>query len=281
MGQSLPDIAAINIHLTQCLQNASLDVPVLPEAAQKVITLTQDPDSDAEQIANIIQSDPTLGGHVMRIANSAAYTPNSNLVSIQQAIARLGMVEITTIALSTSMNSKLFRAPGYEHHISDIWKHALASAFWSKETARAMRSNVEAAFLCGLLHSIGRPVILQCIADVNSESSAFSKDDLDAIYHQFECEYSESVAKSWGLPELVKDSICYRDDFTDDSASAEIAATVQFGCRLAEQMIRGDIQLESLLDAPELCLVNLYPDEIEKLIEKRATVESNMQSLAS
>ena len=281
MGQSLPDIAAINIYLTECLNNKSLDVPVLPEAAQKVIQLTQDPESNAEQIAKIIQSDPTLGGHVMRIANSAAYTPNSNLVSIQQAIARLGMVEISTIALSTSMSSKLFKAPGYESHINDIWTHALASAFWSKETARSMRSNVEAAFLCGLLHSIGRPVILQAIAESNEGKSPATKEALADIYEQFECAYSETVAERWGLPVLVKESICYRDNFEDDSASAEIAATVQFGCRLATQMIAGEIDIESLLDVPELSLVNLYPDEIEKLIEKTATVKSNMQALAS
>ena len=123
--------------LKTIVENGDIDVPVLPETAHKVMTLTQDPDSDALQLANIIQSDPTMGGHVMRIANSAAYTPNSNLVSIEQAIARLGMSEISNIALSTSLNSKIFDTPGYETHIDTIWKHSLATALWSKEVARA------------------------------------------------------------------------------------------------------------------------------------------------
>jgi len=281
MGQSLPDVAAINIHLTQCLQNESLEVPVLPEAAQNVIALTQDPDSNAEDIAKIIQSDPTLGGHVMRIANSAAYTPNSNLVSIQQAIARLGMIEISTIALSTSMNSKIFKAPGYEQHIKAIWQHALASAFWSKETARAMRSNVEAAFLCGLLHSIGRPVILQSIADINHDAKALDEEVLAGIYQQFEYGFSNTVAERWGLPELVKDTIGYRANFEENSPSAELAATVHFGSRLAAQMLAENMQLDDLLNVPELGLVNLYPDQIETLLTKEPTVKSNMQALAS
>ena len=281
MGQSLPDIATINIHLTQCLQKNNVDVPLLPEAAQKVIALTQDPDSNAGQIAKIIQSDPALGGHVMRIANSAAYTPNSNLVSIQQAIARLGMVEISTIALSTSMSGKLFKAPGYEKHINSIWSHAIATAFWSKETARAMRSNVEAAFLCGLLHSIGRPVILQAIADISESTTPLDETTLNDIYQQFEHNFSSTVAERWGLPELVKESISYRDNFEQCSPVAELAATICFGQHLATQMLDGNMQLDTLLDLPELTLVNLYPDEIETLLTKESTVKSNIQALAS
>ncbi|MFT6388985.1 MAG: HD-like signal output (HDOD) protein [Cellvibrionaceae bacterium] len=123
-----------------------VDVPVSPETAHCVMMLTQDTGSDAAQLANIIQSDPTMGSHVMRIGNSAAYTPNSNLVSIQQAVARLSILEISNIALSTSLDSKMFNAPGYEQTIAIIWQHAVAADLWSKEVARSMRSIVEAAF---------------------------------------------------------------------------------------------------------------------------------------
>jgi HD-like signal output (HDOD) protein len=70
------------------LLKKSLDVPMLPETANKVMALTQDPESNAQQLSAVIQSDPTIAGHVMRIANSSAYTPNSNLASIQQLIAK-------------------------------------------------------------------------------------------------------------------------------------------------------------------------------------------------
>jgi HD-like signal output (HDOD) protein len=78
----------------------------------------------------------------MRIANSSAYTPNSNLVSIQQAVTRLGTIEISNIAFLTFINSKIFKARGDEKHIEVIWQHALATALWAKEVARAMRSEV-------------------------------------------------------------------------------------------------------------------------------------------
>ena len=141
------NLNAARQHLKELLDTGNIVVPILPECAQQVMTLTQDPESDAEQLANIIQRDPSLGGHVMRIANSAAYTPNSNLVSIQQAITRLGMSEISQIAISIALNGKTFTAHGFDHEITAIWQEALATALWSKEISRAIRNNVEAAFM--------------------------------------------------------------------------------------------------------------------------------------
>ena len=73
------------------MDKGGIQVPLLPEVANKVVTLSQNPESDAIQLAQLIQSDPSLAAHVMRIANSAACTPTASLVSLQQAITRLGM----------------------------------------------------------------------------------------------------------------------------------------------------------------------------------------------
>ncbi len=268
--------------LSSAIESGNIEVPILPETAQRVIALTQDPDSDASQLAAIIQSDPMMGGHVMRIANSAAYTPNSNLVSIQQAVARLGMVEISNIALSTSLNSKMFHAPGYDQHITIIWQHALATALWSKEVARAMRSNVEAAFLCGLLHSIGQPVILQTIAESKNQLSPMSDDELKPLYEEFESPYCQVVAKEWGLPEIVAEAIGFYKNFNEAPSKSDLAPTIFFGSQLATLMLHPDtIEKETIMHSPALDIVNLYPDEVTALLEKEATIKTSMETLSS
>ena len=124
------------------IERNQLEVPMLPEVAGKVVRLTQDPESDASELAKLIQSDQTLAGHVMRVANSAAYSPNSSMVSLQQAITRLGMKLIAEIALGASINSTLFNTPGFEKHISYELKYSLAAGIWAKEVARSCRKNV-------------------------------------------------------------------------------------------------------------------------------------------
>lgn len=281
MDYSSPHIEKSASELKEAIAQGKVDVPVLPEVAQKVMALAQDPESDAPQLAAIIQTDPTMGGHVMRIANSAAYTPSSNLVSIQQAIARLGMVEISNIALSTSINSKMFNAPGYDTHIAMIWKHALATALWSKEVARMMRSNVEAAFLCGLLHSIGRPVILQTIADTSGQETLLSHEALDELYKLFESAYAKAVANEWGLPTLVAEAIGFYKHFSDAPSASELAATIAFGNQLANLMLYPDTTNKDLiLNSSALALINLYPDEINTLIDKQPDIKTGMDTLS-
>ncbi len=283
MGYNSSYAQSIADQLAATIKAEKIDVPVLPDVANRVLVLTQDPESDAEQLAKIIQSDPTLGGHVMRIANSAAYTPNSNLVSLQQAITRLGMNEISSIALSTSLNSKIFKAPGYEKHIENIWHHALVTALWSKEIARSLRTNVEAAFLCGLLHSIGKPVILQTISDFRMSSDAIMDEfDLDKLFQEYESAVSATVSKEWGLPEIVGEAITYYNTFNDAPTAADIAATVLFGSQMATHMIAPEtLPKETLIESPALELVNLYPDEVAELIEKTPTIKSGVDALTT
>ena len=268
--------------LAASIEAGNIDVPVLPDVANRVLVLTQDDESDAAQLANIIQSDPTLGGHVIRIANSAAYTPNSNIVSLQQAITRLGMVEISNIALATSLNSKLFKAPGYEQHIANIWQHSVVTGVWSKEIARKLRNNVEAAFLCGLLHSIGKAVILQTISDFRSTKDSIMGDyDLQKLFEECEAPVSAHVAKEWELPEIVGEAITYYKSFQEAPTAAEVAATVLFGSQMAHHMLHpDDFTLEQLTDSPALELVNLYPDEVQELLDKTDSVKSSVEALS-
>ena len=277
------DIKSACAQLNEMLSLNNIDVPILPETAHKVLALTQDPESNAEQLSAVIQSDPTIAGHVMRIANSSAYTPNSNLVSIQQAVTRLGMIEISNIAFLTSVNSKIFKAPGYEKHIEVIWQHALATALWSKEVARAMRSNVEAAFLCGLLHSIGKSVILQTIAEAEPAIGALSDNPLEEIFTEFESQYSEVVTTQWKLPQIVAIAISFHKDFNSAPTQPELAATVAFSAQLASLMLKkasSKADEDSLLESPALSLINLYPDEVATLMNKKDIIKTAMSALS-
>jgi HD-like signal output (HDOD) protein len=275
-GQSIAD------QLAAAITAKDISVPVLPDVTYRVFSLTQSSDSDAEQLAKVIQSDPTLGGHVIRIANSAAYTPNSNLVSLQQAITRLGMIEISNIAISTSLNSRIFKAPGYEKNIADIWHHSLVTAVWSKEIARSLRTNVEAAFLCGLLHSIGKAVILQTITDFRSSNdSIMGEYDLQKLYNDYEGPIAQVVADEWELPQIIAEAMTHYKQFNEAPTAKEIAAIVFFASQIASHMIDPEqYNLETISTSRALEVVNLYPDEVTSLLNKAETVKSSIAALS-
>jgi len=268
--------------LEQQLISKQVDVPLLPDVASRVLSLSSDPDSDAAQLAKLIQSDQALAGHVMRIANSAAYTPNASMVSLQQAIARLGMNLITEIALAASVNAKLFKAPGFESRIAEIWSHALCTALWGKEISRASKKNVEASFLCGLLHSIGRPAILQCLAELEVKHEAtLDQDEARLLEDHYHVAFGEAIVERWGMPVIVQQSVKYYLNYQESETNSEQATVIHAASKVAEQMLwpKDGEDLTSLKEDSVFADLNLYADEIDMLFEKEDVVKAGLEAM--
>ena len=265
------------------IDEGSMEVPLLPEVASKAIALTQDPDSDAAALARLIQSDPTLAAHVMRTANSAAYTPNASMVSLQQAIARLGMNLITDIAVAASINTRMFHAPGHEQRINTIWKHALTSALWGKEIARSCRMNVETAFLCGLLHSIGQPVILQTACDIAVNNKLqLIPEDIDQLLQQLHIEAGACVLNYWGMPTIICEALEYFNNYSDAPLASGPATITNAAALFATHSLNPDqFTEEQLMQAEVLADLNLYQEDIQNLLDKRDIIISGLEAMSA
>jgi len=268
--------------LEQLIERNVIDVPILPEVANKALLLAQNPESDARDMANLIQGDQSLAGHVMRIANSAAYTPLSNLVSLQQAIARLGMGVISEIALTAAIGAKFFNTPGYEDYVEGIWRHAVATSLWSKEIARNCRSNVEVAFLAGLLHSIGRPAVIQSILEIaKNHQFNLSDDDVHQLENRYCKRISETVIKLWKMPTLVIEAINFYDNYEQSTSTVNQAAQVNAGLQFATHMLAPEaVSRAAVLALPALTTLNMYQDEIETLLNQTQVISARMEGLA-
>jgi HD-like signal output (HDOD) protein len=268
-------------HLEKLVGERKIEVPMLPEIASRVLALSNDPDSDAAQLAKLIQGDQALAGHVMRIANSAAYTPNASMVSLQQAIARLGMGVITEISLLASLNSKMFNAPDFKDRIAEIWSHALCTAFWGKEVARTSKKNVEASFLCGLLHSIGRPVVLQSISEFKRDNKvSISNEEALSLEQLFHVAFGVVVVDKWGMPAIVQESVQHYQNYSDAKTSAEQAMVINAAAQLASEMLKPEeSNFDEILSGVVFADLNLYEDDIETLKSKEETITSGLEAM--
>lgn len=269
--------------LEHLINRGGIEVPMLPEVANKALLLAQNPDSDASEMATLIQSDQSLAGHVMRIANSAAYTPMSNLVSLQQAIARLGMGVISEIALTAAIGAKMFNTPGYEKYVGGVWFHALATSLWAKEVARHCRSNVEVAFLAGLLHSIGRPAILQTIIELaKKEQIQLTEQDIHQLENTYCHRVSEAVVYLWKMPTLVIEAVSSYTDYNNAISTSTQAAQVTVGARFATYMLTPKIlDKDTLFMLPALTTLNLYQDEVDNLLNQTDAIKARLEGLSS
>ena len=260
--------------LVQKLERGELELPLLPQVASQVMALTSDPAADAAKLSALIHQDQALAAHVLRIANSPAYMPRSPVVSLQHAVAMLGINLLSEIAFTASLKSGAFQVPGHEDEVKHLWRHSLASGAFAKEVARARRVNVESAFLCGLLHAIGKPVVLRTAAAIAREQNIpADKPMLRILVDGYHSRVGCLIADKWGLPKQVAEAIQYYGDYDHAASFRQECLLTCVADRLATSLLTpDDMPEETLRDHPVFAELNLYPNDIDQLVACRDKV---------
>lgn len=249
-----------------------LELPMLPQTATDVLSLCNDTSCDTARLAVLIQRDQALAAHTLHISNSAVYAPREPIVSLQQAIGRLGFKTMCDIAVAVAMRSKVFVLKGHDERLRAMWLHSAMSGTWAKEVARACRRNVEGAFLCGLLHDIGQPVVLQALLEV-ADGAELAPGLIDTLSREFHCEVGALVLERWKLPAWMVASVrCHHDPETAGE-HVEFARTTMLADLLAHASVHPDAEADAVLKThPVLADMGLYEDETEELFARREFV---------
>lgn len=276
------ETAGFRTHIITQLEQGTLDLPLLPVVANQVLQLSSDPNADANKLSALIQQDQALASQILRIANSPAYLPRSPIVSLQQAIAWLGMNMLAGLAFSVSVQSGVFTIKGYEKEIRGLWGHALATGLYGKEIARRLRHNVENAFLCGLLHTIGKPVLLHLIQTLPlTQGSLPSWTTLEPLIQEYHILAGAKLAEVWKLPDPVQEAIRLYSDETYFQATSPTKGAI-ITC-LADHLASyaldsSSLSEETLRGLPVIQDLNFYPDDIDALLELGEGIQQSIET---
>ncbi|NWF72744.1 MAG: HDOD domain-containing protein [Nitrospirae bacterium] len=254
--------------LVERIDKDRLDLPVLPQVAGKVMALASDPSADAARLSALIHQDQALAAHVLRIANSPAYMPRTPIVSLQHAVAMLGVNQLSEIAVAVSLKSGAVKIPGHEADLLQLWRHALASGAYSKEIARARRYNVESAYLCGLLHAVGKPVVLKTVTTIAAELHLPLESSLVAsLLDGYHSRVGSLIATEWALPPQVTEAITYYEAYEQAPSHRQEAMMTCLADRLATYILIPDSFDDSTLrDHHVFADLNLYPGDVDALL---------------
>lgn len=263
------------------IEKGEVELPLLPQVASQVMAMTSDPSADAAKLSSLIHQDQALAAHVLRIANSPAYMPRSPVVSLQHAVAMLGINLLSEIAFTASLKTGAFQVPGHEEDVKYLWRHSLASGAFGKEVARARRVNVESAYLCGLLHAIGKPVVLRTVATLGREHKIpVEKSALHILMEGYHGRVGGLIAEKWGLPKAVAEAILYYADYDHASSFRQECMLTCVADRLATFLLApGDMPEDTVRDHPVFAELNLYPNDIDQLIAGKDKVMAMVNAL--
>lgn len=235
--------------LSAALQSPQTIAP-MPRICAQLAELTADAATDGAAYARLMQGDPVLAGEIMRVANSPALRARRAIVSLQQAVAWLGIAEVRDIAMAIMLRGEVFVATGHESESEELWREAWFASLWAKEIARQRRKHVESAFLAALMHRTGAALALKVLSRFEMQQRlAIDARGFGELIAQFESPLARSLMQEWRIPGEICDAATGWREY-QASPQADLAATVHAAHLLAEhalhpQMIGEEIVLEN------------------------------------
>jgi putative nucleotidyltransferase with HDIG domain len=149
------------------------DLPSLPAVVMELLNSIDQDDIDISVLAKKVSHDQALTAKTLRLANSSLYGLQVKVTTIQQAITYLGFQTTRNLITAAAVTGCFAEGhcPGFDHKA--FWRHSIATAACAKVLARQMRFNQDYAFTAGLLHDIGRLVLVACFPNQYSETIAY------------------------------------------------------------------------------------------------------------
>jgi len=194
------------------LLNKDLEIPSIPLVLVKIIRMLDENSGTAKELEELILHDPALSARILRLANSAFYAFHARVKTISHAITLLGMNLVTSLAIGINIFDTFTKGAKSEAAlINQLWTHSCAVALlskkiWSQHSLR--EKETEFAFLCGLLHDLGKVVLFKAYPGHYGSIFAVAKTEEDMAISSYEDEnyganhsiIGEMVAKQWGFP---------------------------------------------------------------------------------
>lgn len=135
-------------------------LPTMPEMANRILRLLNNPKATIEDLTNIIQGDPSLTAQIIRYARSAFFGYRGKVATLPEAVTRvLGFDTTLNMALRLSASRTFHNPADGPLGLQAFWKHATYSAALAQALANTIGGRLPikpgVAYLAGLLHNFG------------------------------------------------------------------------------------------------------------------------------
>lgn len=140
--------------------------PVLPVTVMRLMAVTSNSASSAQDVVDVILTDQSLCLTVLKISNSVLFGRPHKVETIRMAVSVLGFNEVKQIALAKALiNSFSKIAKQHKANIDKFWEHSFVCGMVARIMAEDLNVAPDVAFMGGLIHDIGKLVMLETFAD--------------------------------------------------------------------------------------------------------------------
>ena len=206
--------------IAEAARKPGVQLPVFNPVALELQKMVNDNSVPMARIEATLQRDAVLSAQVLRMANTSMYAGLSSITTLRQALTRVGAQQVLRLVMAAAQLS-LYQShlPLFKRHLAAMWKAAYASAIGAAWLAHKSGhgEQAEQAFLAGLLHDVGKLVILRAIEQLTLDK-AFERPLPDSValemIEALHCEFGYELMQRWNLPEDY--SVIGRDHHAPD-----------------------------------------------------------------
>ncbi|MCP5104021.1 MAG: HDOD domain-containing protein [bacterium] len=210
----------------------SARLPTLSKTLYEIIELEKrNPISFSKEVRNIVEKDPLLSAHILKIANSPLYGFSQEVRTLSHAIGLLGMRKIRNIAFTYSIFD-FFKKANYQPEFGETFnlilkKSLLYSAVSTILAKKANHSDLDESYISGLLADIGQIILfLHAPTKYHRVYSPIDKQLIEKEKKTFKTDHIKlgiAFCDQWKFPEFIKEGIKNHLQLSSDKGHAKIS----------------------------------------------------------
>ncbi|TAJ21531.1 MAG: HDOD domain-containing protein [Planctomycetota bacterium] len=247
----------------QPLDLSNVQIPTLPEVVTKLSAMVENPLVGIAEIGRTVREDAAMTTRLLRVANSATVGLSEPVLSVEQATATLGARAVRNLALQAAVIDLFEDLPSTDElDIQLVWRHAILTAQVAQLLATELKAGLPLApdeyYSCGLVHDIGKLVLLQALGEeyLAVMHDARRNGKATHVAEQEELGYTHvdvgaRVAAYWRLPPVLIEALQFHHGPLERIRADKSIAVVAFADQIAYRVQAG---------AADACVATLRPE---------------------
>ena len=198
---------------------SQINIPPQPSVLLEIDKLINKPNNQITAIGNLINKDVGLSAAIFKLVNSSFYKFPTPITSIPKAITLLGLNQVSNLIKGVLLRDSI---GGNEVAYEKFWERsndiALLCAIIAKKQISACNIAVEQAYMAGLFHECGVPILMQRFPEycqafrLNHDSHWPDFHDEDKRYDTDYTVVGYLVTRHWNLPEFICQAVRFHHD---------------------------------------------------------------------
>jgi HD-GYP domain-containing protein (c-di-GMP phosphodiesterase class II) len=258
--------------IIQQFKKGNINLPVLPKVVQDIQKVMNKPTTTVQDLASIIERDAVISVKLISVANSPLYRGTEKILTVKQAIPRLGLKETQSIVTAIA-NKSLYSVKDnyYKTAMEKLWLHSLAAGYNAKAIAEELSlGDPDYYFFMGLIHDIGKVLLLKTFSDIITRDASLDMQEVIDGIQAVHTSFGGAILRKWGFSEtIVRISLLhqgpeFRPDTDEEILVANLAGKMatKIGYDLSDNK---EIDLSRLASAR---ILGIDPDQVETLCEE-------------